>query len=118
MPRKWFTEWPLSDGHRVSEEFAAEAKTKQQLGLHLDSRGAEAARRQIVLDTFGNLTLLTHPLNSSVSNGPFKEKRKAIIEQSALSLNRYFQNVDEWDTDAIVHRGETLLTTALKVWPR
>jgi Protein of unknown function DUF262/Protein of unknown function (DUF1524) len=118
MPRRWFTEWPLSDGHLVSEEFAEDAKTKQQLGLHLDEPSAEAARRQIVLNTFGNLTLLTHPLNSSVSNGEFSEKRKAIIEQSALSLNRFFQNVDQWDTDAIVKRGEILFQTALKVWAR
>jgi hypothetical protein len=118
MPRRWFTEWPLSDGHLVSEEFADDAKTKQQLGLHLDERSAEAARRQIVLNTFGNLTLLTHPLNSSVSNGEFSEKRKAIVEQSALSLNRFFQNVDQWDTEAIVKRGEILFQTALKVWPR
>ena len=118
MPRRWFTTWPLSDETLVSEEFASEAKTKQQLGLHLDARSVEAARRQIVVDTFGNLTLLTHSLNASVSNGPFPEKRTAIIEQSALSLNRFFQNLDHWDNDTIVERGELLFKDALKVWPR
>jgi hypothetical protein len=118
MPRRWFTTWHLSDGTLISPEAADEAKTKQQLGLHLNTRETEAARRQIVVDTFGNLTLLTHNLNSGVSNGPFVEKRKAIVEQSALSLNRYFQNVDQWDNDAIVERGEYLFKDALAVWPR
>jgi hypothetical protein len=118
MPRSWFTTWPLSDGSLVSNDFATDAKTKQQLGLHLDERSIEAARRQIVVDTFGNLTLLTHSLNSGVSNGPFAEKRTAIIEQSALGLNRFFQNVDQWDNGAIVERGEKLFKVAAQVWPR
>jgi Protein of unknown function (DUF1524) len=53
MPRRWFTTWHLSDGTLVSQEVADEAKTKQQLGFHLDAREIEAARRQIVVDTFG-----------------------------------------------------------------
>jgi hypothetical protein len=118
MPRKWYATWRLSDDTLVSQEFADEAKTKQQLGLHLDQRSAEAARRQIVVDTFGNLTLLTHSLNTTISNGPFADKRKAIVEQSALSLNRFFQNVDTWDNESIIKRGRMLFEGALKAWPR
>jgi hypothetical protein len=118
MPRRWFRTWPLSDGTLVSEEFAREAKTTAQLGLHLDQRSAEAAQRQFVVDTFGNLTLLTHSLNASVSNGPFVEKRTAITEQSALGLNRFFQTVDRWDNDAIGRRGALLFRDAVKIWPR
>ncbi len=118
MPQGWFTTWPLSDGSCVSQEFAAESKQKQIMGLHIDDRGKEAARRQIFIDTFGNLTLLTSSLNSSISNGPFEGKRGAIVDQSALRLNRYFADVHEWSETAIMKRGELLLADGFSVWPR
>lgn len=74
-----------------------------------------------VLHQLGNLTLLTKPLNSSVSNGPFSKKRKKIAEQSRLRLNVYFQQFDDdylWDASDIRRRGKELAKLALQVWPR
>src|SRR5262249_52782634 len=67
--------------------------------------------------TFGNLTLLTSALNSSVSNGPFSAKGAAITKQSAMRLNTYFQGLDKWDEAAILERGKALLATAIVEWP-
>lgn len=71
------------------------------------------------LHSIGNLTLLTQPLNSEVSNGPFKAKRPEITKQSLLVLNSYFQkfsNKDSWNEKTILERGKRLTDPALKVW--
>ena len=72
-----------------------------------------------VLHSLGNLTLLTQPLNSEVSNGPFSLKRSDIAGQSLLILNSYFQGFkdeDQWDEDIIIQRGKKLAEKALKFW--
>lgn len=84
-----------------------------------------------LLNSFGNLTLLTQTLNSSVSNGPFHSytnakgvfvegKRRAISGQSLLKMNSYFQkmtNVD-WNEEQILIRGNQLFTMAIKLWSK
>ena len=77
------------------------------------------SRRSILLHSLGNLTLLTEPLNSGVSNGPFCAKRPEITKQSLLILNSYFQSFsdnDMWDEDKILERGRYLAKLVLKVW--
>ena len=83
------------------------------------------------LNTFGNLTLLTQALNSSVSNGPFHSytnekgkkiegKRQAICKQSYLKLNTYFQDFAnaEWDDEQILERGKILFAKAKELWAK
>lgn len=73
-----------------------------------------------VVHTLGNLTLLTQQLNSSVSNGPFSQKRPAIAQQSRLRMNAYFQQFsdqDTWDSEKILDRSRKLFDIGLKVWP-
>ena len=77
-------------------------------------------RRDQLIDSVGNLTLLTQRLNSSVSNGPFQDKRREIALQSRLQLNSYFQKIADkpnWDEAAILERADTLFTLAVKAWP-
>lgn len=74
-----------------------------------------------VLHQLGNLTLLTKPLNSSVSNGPFAKKRGQIAKQSKLRLNAYFQDFEDdylWGIKDIQKRGKQLAELAVKTWPR
>jgi uncharacterized protein with ParB-like and HNH nuclease domain len=82
-----------------------------------ESEDAARDRRQQMVHHLGNLTLLTQPLNSSVSNGPYAEKRAAIAAQSLLPMNTYFQAVAEWDLAAIELRGRKLAEVALSIWP-
>lgn len=77
----------------------------------------ERATRERLIHTFGNLTLLTHSLNSSVSNGPFLAKRDALEEHSILALNKYFRKVNGWDEQEIVRRGRLLFDQARTIWP-
>jgi len=77
-------------------------------------------RRNRLLHSIGNLTLLTQSLNSSASNGPWETKRTKLTEDSALSLNRALCNDerwDEWDESQILARSEDLFESAREVWP-
>ena len=82
--------------------------------------GEETAEelRNRLLHTFGNLTLLTQPLNSSVSNGPYEKKRTEITKHSLSRLNAWFQTEAEWNESKIQERGKVLLETAKDAWPR
>ena len=73
-------------------------------------------RRNRLKDSFGNLTLLTKPLNSSVSNGAYAGKRAALKDHSLLVLNREISAHDHWDEDKIVSRGKDLFKVAKTIW--
>jgi hypothetical protein len=76
--------------------------------------------RERMINTIGNLTLLTGELNASVSNGPFPTKVVKIVEDSDLRLNAWLRSdpPSAWSEGDIVARGEDLLQFALQLWPR
>ncbi|MET4356409.1 uncharacterized protein with ParB-like and HNH nuclease domain [Bradyrhizobium sp. RT9b] len=87
--------------------------------LPADKMGdSQDERRRKLLHTLGNLTLLTGPLNSSISNGPFAEKRPQIAANSALRLNARFQDhsIVTWSEDDIVKRADDLFKIATSIW--
>lgn len=98
MPQDWKKNWPLPEDCLQDER-------------------AETERRNARIQTIGNLTLLTEALNPSVSNGPWKNKIKAILEHSALSLNRPLGEISDWNEDSIRLRSMTLFEAAKQVWP-
>ncbi len=104
MPQGWDQdEWPFEEVKFTDEE-------------HQE----QASQRNAILQTFGNLTLLTQPLNSSVGNHSFAQKRPEIARQSRLRLNSYFQdfsNNDAWNETTIAERGRVLFEVAQQVWP-
>ena len=104
MPQNWREEeWPFREMGSSDEEY------QEQIN-----------HRNEVLQTFGNLTLLTQPLNSSVGNHSFAQKRPEIARQSRLRLNAYFQafsNNDTWNENAIATRGNILFQVAQQIWP-
>lgn len=67
------------------------------------------------LHTLGNLTLTGY--NSVLSNKSFNEK-KLIYQESNVSLNKYFRNINTWNEKEIKKRAEYLADIAVKVWPR
>jgi len=78
-------------------------------------------RRDRLVHTIGNLTLLTQPLNSSVSNGPFPAKSREIVVHSDLRLNAMFRDAKPpyaiWNEINIRTRANSLFETALRIWP-
>lgn len=111
MPQGWTTHWLLPDGT------AAEPNELWAMLPEDGSRSGSIARRERVKQSLGNLTLLTQPLNSSVSNGPFLEKRDAIAEHTLLELNRTMLKAPAWDEDSISRRGAELAVIAKRIWP-
>jgi len=86
--------------------------------------------REVIVHGFGNLTLLTQPLNSSVSNGSFEDSidedgnqilgKRSKLGQSALLMNTYFHQtgISTWDEAAVAARARALCRAAILVWPR
>ncbi|MDZ4063131.1 MAG: HNH endonuclease family protein [Coriobacteriia bacterium] len=104
LPQKWQKHYPLAE-----------------------DGSADEIERERLLHTFGNLTLLTKKLNSSVSNGPWRTaedladdrgKRAALLKDAALGISRMLVDYPAWDDKTIRKRGETLFAAALKVWPK
>jgi hypothetical protein len=76
-------------------------------------------RRAKLIRTIGNLTLLTRPLNSSISNGPFVKKSEEIGKDSDLRLNAQFRGAPQasWSEKNILANGKAWFTYAAKIWP-
>jgi len=105
MPQKWRTHWPVPGFEHVPEgELDVE-----QISRELD--------RENSINKLGNLTLLTQKLNTTVSNGAFSVKMPAVRAHAALTLNRELHSYEEWNEEAIAHRGASLFRAALKIWP-
>lgn len=114
LPSKWGEYWPLPDGALPTSDEKLHAMYSSEEG---DSRVGQIVRRQRLLDTFGNLTILTKRLNSSVSNGPYATKREALNDHSLLVLNREITKEGTWGEDQIEARGEKLFEVAKELWP-
>jgi hypothetical protein len=93
---------------------------------------ASRARRDKVVQTLGNLTLVTHRLNPSLSNRPWtgsqaatfglpaKGKRDELLEHSVLKLNARLvaDNPESWTEPAIRERSVQMAESLLTAWPR
>ena len=95
--------------------------TAEELNLASgDDFHAEGTRkRNQVLHTIGNLTILPPGTNSWVSNAPWEEKRPKILSKSLLPINAgSLYDAHTWDEYAIEERGAVLFEKALGIWPR
>jgi hypothetical protein len=95
LPQKWQDSWP--------------------------TEGAEnGAERQARVHRVGNLTLLTAPLNSKISNGPWLAKRAALLKHNTINLTGRVIIATElgtWGENLIDERTSELIDVLLKVWP-
>lgn len=110
LPDKWMEHWPFPNGNRGVTWFEEFDKSRSADDVEA------TAKRDSAKHTFGNLTLLTQPLNGLVSNSAFEIKKPEILRNSALALNRYFQDKDVWDEGLITARGEMLFAHASERW--
>jgi len=115
LPQKWYKYWPL-DGELISED-------EFDISIHAvmteeDKEGKyhRIERRNRVIHTIGNLTILTSSLNPSVSNSSFLIKRKEIGSQSTLIINQYLQDKPDWDETYIIDRSKLLFDIISKIW--
>ncbi len=73
--------------------------------------------RDDLLQSIGNLTLVTPPLNSRLGNRTFPEKKEALNEHSSLRLNREICEYGDWSVNVIRERAEKLIAYFCKIWP-
>jgi hypothetical protein len=112
MPQGWIQHWPLPDDSKGMD-----------LAELLDSdttntRAVATRARDNIVQTMGNLTILTTPLNSAQSNLPWSKKRPELMKHSLLPINQIIASHEVWNEDTIAERGKLLLGHALKLWPR
>lgn len=105
LPQSWEEHWPLPSGTRVPRDRIGVPEAEQ----------AAVVERDKALHTLGNLTLVTQPLNPSLSNREFIAKRGPLGE-SLLALNLAFQPLATWDETTIRERGERLANIAVGLW--
>lgn len=103
LPRAWTTHWPLP----------AEI-LKDPVEAHTVS-----SHRGVLLNTIGNLTLISGSLNPALSNSPWTTKRPELLKFSKLNLTQYFHGVeaDTWDEAAIRTRTNHLAGQLVSIWP-
>lgn len=111
LPRKWIQNWLLPSGNKgltreQMQDPSADPTLVQATGYRDD-----------LLDTIGNLTILTQELNSAISNASWVTKRKELDKFSVLPINKELVKFETWDEDAIKQRSEQLFEIAIRVWP-
>ena len=114
MPRGWRTYW----------------------GADIQEDTDLAAKRDVLVDTLGNLTLVTKKLNATLSNRPWRDEDAAVVagtgKQAGIGkrslLNQYsilILNKDivephphSWTEDDIRDRAKQLTEAVISLWPR
>jgi hypothetical protein len=114
MPQKWRTYW--SDG--------------------IDGDPSASGKRDRLVQTIGNLTLVTSRLNASLSNRPWLDsdavavapggpqagmgKRSLIDKYSLLVLNKEIvqEHKDAWTEEDIMARSQAITNDIVAIWPR
>lgn len=96
MPQGWPTHWPLA----------------------LDDT-ATAERRNRLIHTIGNLTLVNGALNKTLSNAAWDKKQAALAGHSILFLNKdlVHDGPEVWDEAAIEDRTHWLHGQVVAIWP-
>lgn len=111
MARDWLEFWPLAGGGTgLSDEELFEADEADPTAIATRDRNAR-------IHTLGNLTILTQPLNSSLSKSAWGVKKPELLKHSLLPINQQLQSKERWDEDEIAERGNELFEKALRLWP-
>ncbi len=76
-------------------------------------------RRNTLIHTIGNLTLVTGPLNRMQSNAPRDTKTTALVERGVLLLNKplFHSGPEVRDKDTIKIRARRLHGQVIEIWP-
>ena len=99
MPQVWYQHWPLP--------------------ADVADTDAATSRRNRLVHSIGNLTLVNERLNSALSNAPWEQKKETLNKHTVLFLNKnLLDNAPlSWNEDTIMERSKRLHQAAIKVWP-
>ena len=106
LPQAWEEHWPIPEG---------------------PDRAEAQIRRENLIHSIGNLTLLSEKLNAAQKNYPWHDflnttegkilsKRSELNKYTVLSLNKELEDLDKWDEDSIKRRSADLFCVAKQIW--
>ena len=100
MPQSWQEHWPLEVGGGDDQLDAIE-------------------KRERLIHSIGNLTLVNDKLNPALSNAPWKTKQAELRKHSVLHLNKMLvgDSTPTWDESSIGQRADQLLGVVAAIWP-
>ena len=104
MPQKWREHWPVGGFDHL-----------QTTEMSLEQFEAETARDSVI-NKLGNLTLVTSPLNATMSNSSFSVKLPELRKHASLALNRELNEYEDWDEGCVSSRGADLFEIARSIW--
>jgi hypothetical protein len=126
---------PLGEGtpcpRNLTVEHVMPQGWREHWGADIADDELAAARRNRLVHTIGNLTLVSGRLNPSMSNRPWtdaeaadrglagKGKRSWLLEHSELKLNAgLVAHEDGWNEGVITARTDALVDRMVTIWPR
>lgn len=105
MPQKWNENWPLPNGEIYSPSEVYDSEMRKV-----------ADQRNVLLNTFGNLTLLANKTNTTLGNSNFETKKQKRFGISKLKMNLEISDEETWDVEQIRVRTKRLFNQAEKIW--
>jgi len=112
MPQSWQDNWPLPNGSKGMDFMELLGASES------DPRAVASRKRDIYVQTLGNMTILSHGLNAAQSNLGWKQKRPEMIKHSLLPINQTLLQNNSWDEEKILKRGEELFERAQQIWEK
>lgn len=111
MPQNWVEHWPLPDGSRgLTYDELDDVDPGDPIAI-------ATRRRNALIHSIGNLTIVSQALNSSVSNSNWTTKKPELLKYSLLPINQLLQDKSEWTEQSILDRSKNLFQVALALWP-
>ena len=98
IPQGWETWWPV-----IEDDPLLKAEAELERASHINR--------------IGNLTLVTSPLNKSLTNDPWAAKRTELSRHSRLVLNSLLVENENWNEQQISRRSEWLAHRVDELWP-
>lgn len=83
---------------------------------HILARALDWKGKEEYLERLGNLTLLSRPLNSTVSAKPFEEKKKELEKEKRISLTKDLSQYQKFTKEEIEERQEKFSELAPQIW--
>ncbi|MBT3799743.1 DUF262 domain-containing protein [Candidatus Falkowbacteria bacterium] len=117
LPKSWYKHWSLPSGEMAKNSEPAAINLKKMIGEELTNHEQEIVKREELIKTLGNLTLLNLSVNREAQNKGFPEKKQLLLQNTNLRLNVSLLGLDDWDEGGIINRSKKLAKAAIKVWP-
>lgn len=79
--------------------------------------GTQGEEYTELVNTVGNLTLVSKIDNSRASNKDFQSKKKIFEDTLHIHMNKYIYDLGEWDKDSISRRSSYIIEKLIHMYP-